>query len=155
VNGIAIRRARPEEAERLSAVARAAKAGWGYAADLLAAWEGTLRVTAEYVACERVHVAARGGDLVGFYALERRGEHWSLEHLWVDPRAQGIGVGRLLYEHALSCARGEGPGRVFIEADPHAAGFYARMGARETGSVPAPVPGDPARRLPLFEVSLS
>ena len=41
-----------------------------------------------------------------------------------------------------------------IEADPYAAGFYARMGARQKGTVPAPVEGDPGRTLPVFEVEV-
>jgi hypothetical protein len=43
---------------------------------------------------------------------------------------------------------------VVIEADPFAAGFYARMGARQTGTVAAPVEGDSSRRLPVFEVEV-
>jgi GNAT superfamily N-acetyltransferase len=93
-----------------------------------------------------------GPDAVGFHAVERHGDHWTLEHLWVDPSCQGRGVGRLLYGHALACVREHGPAWLVIEADPYAAGFYARMGARETGSVPAPVEGAPERRLPVFEV---
>lgn len=65
--------------------------------------------------------------------------------------AQGRGAGRALFEHALEQARAAGPGTVRIEADPGAAGFYARMGARRTGHRPAPMDGAPARALPLFE----
>jgi len=42
-----------------------------------------------------------------------------------------------------------------IEADPYAAGFYARMGAQRRGTVAAPVEGDPDRSLPVFEVDVS
>jgi len=43
---------------------------------------------------------------------------------------------------------------VVIESDPFAAGFYTRMGARQTGTVAAPVEGDPNRRLPVFEIDV-
>ena len=43
---------------------------------------------------------------------------------------------------------------VVIEADPYAAGFYARMGAQQKRTVPAPVEGDPGRALPVFEVEV-
>src|SRR4030095_205456 len=43
------------------------------------------------------------------------------------------------------------PGVLVIESDRFAAGFYARMGARQTGAVAAPMDGDPNRRLPGLE----
>ena len=39
--------------------------------------------------------------------------------------------------------------------DAYAAGFYARMGARQTGTLAAPVAGNPSRALPVFEVEVS
>jgi hypothetical protein len=41
---------------------------------------------------------------------------------------------------------------VVIESDPFAAGFYVRTGARQTGTVAAPMDGAPDRRLPVFEI---
>lgn len=145
------RRASPEDAPRLSAIARAAKASWGYPAAWLTAWEPSLRISADYVERELVWAALHDGEVVAFYALERRGDQWSLGHLWVEPGWQGRGVGRRLFEHALQEVRTVESGIVVIAADPHAAGFYARMGAREVGSVAAPVEGEPGRRLPIFE----
>jgi GNAT superfamily N-acetyltransferase len=149
-----IRRAMPEDAERLSAIARAAKAHWGYPPAWLTAWDPILRVTPEYLQHQLVFVGARGSELIGFYALEQRGERWSLEHLWVGPGRHGRGAGRRLFAHALGRVREIRPGVVVIEADPFAAGFYARMGARQTGTVAAPVEGDSSRRLPVFEVEV-
>jgi len=39
-----------------------------------------------------------------------------------------------------------------LEADPNAAGFYERMGARRTGSVRAP---DTGRELPVYEMKVN
>ena len=149
-----IRRAMPEDADRLSAIARAAKAHWGYPTAWLNAWEPILRITPEYLRHQLVFAAARGPELIGFYALEQRGERWSLEHLWVEPGRHGHGAGRRLFAHALERVREIRPGLLVIEADPFAAGFYTRMGARQTGTVAAPVEGDSSRRLPVFEVEI-
>lgn len=149
-----MRRARPGDAERLSEIARAAKAHWGYPEAWLAAWAPVLRITPEYAERQLVYVGARDHDMVGFYALEPRGDRWSLEHFWVDPRWHGRGVGRHMFGHALDRVRAIRPGIVVIEADPYAAGFYARMGAQRRGSVPAPVDGDPDRTLPVFEIEV-
>ena len=114
-----------------------------------------LRVTPEYVQHQFVYVGAVDHAAVGFYALEQRGERWSLEHFWVEPRWHGLGVGRRLFGHALDQVRAVRPGVLVIHADPYAAGFYTRMGAQPRGTVPAPAAGDPARTLPVFEVDVS
>jgi len=150
----AVRRAVPEDAERLSAIARAAKASWGYPPAWLSAWESDLRITQEDLQSQLVTVGVQDRNLIGFYALKWDGALWRLEHLWVEPAWHGRGAGRFLFEHALDTVRNVRPGRLVIEADPHAAGFYARMGARQTGSTGAPVEGDPGRRLPIFEVNV-
>lgn len=149
------RRATPDEAERLSAIARAAKASWGYPPAWLSAWESSLQITSEYLQRQLVFVGLQGQEPVGFYALEQRAEGWWLEHLWVAPSWHGRGAGRRLFEHALDSVRRVRPGKLVIEADPYAAGFYARMGARRTGTLAAPVAGDPSRTLPVFEVEVS
>jgi len=151
---LSIRRALPGDAERLSRIARAAKAHWGYPEAWLAAWMPVLTIKPEYIERQLVYVAARDQELVGFYALEPRGARWSLEHFWVEPRWHGQGVGRRLYGHALERVQAIRPGVMVIEADPYAAGFYARMGAQRKGTVPAPVEGDPDRTLPVFEVEV-
>jgi GNAT superfamily N-acetyltransferase len=149
-----MRRALPGEAERLTEIARAAKAHWGYPERWLAAWRPVLSITPEYAERQLVYVAAQERELLGFYALEPRGDRWSLEHFWVDPPWHGRGVGRRMFDDALDRVRAIHPGVVVIEADPYAAGFYARMGARRTGTVPAPADGAPDRTLPVFEVEV-
>ena len=39
----------------------------------------------------------------------------------------------------------------FVDADPHAASFYASCGARLGGAVAAPIPGEPTRMRPQFQ----
>jgi GNAT superfamily N-acetyltransferase len=152
IGPLEIRRAAPDDAARLTAIARAAKAHWRYPTAWLAAWEPVLTITPDYIRREIVFVGMRDGKPIGFYVLEPRGERWSLEHMWVEPDKHGCGAGRSLFAHALGTVRTLRPGVLVIESDPFAAGFYARMGARQTGTVAAPMDGDPDRRLPLFEI---
>jgi GNAT superfamily N-acetyltransferase len=152
IGPLEIRRAAPDDAARLTAIARAAKAHWRYPTAWLADWEPVLTITPDYIRREIVFVGMRDGKPIGFYVLEPRGERWSLEHMWVEPGEHGRGAGRSLFTHALGTVRVLRPGVLVIESDPFAAGFYARMGARQTGTVNAPMDGDPDRRLPLFEI---
>lgn len=146
----AIRRAVSDDAPHLSQLAQRAKAHWNYPAEWLTAWQPQLTIEPRYLAEHRVLVAENAGRLVGMCAIEDRGTWWSLEHVWVDPTSMGQGVGRALLQQALDLARTVRSGRVVAEADPHAAGFYRRMGASEIGAVPAAMPGAPDRVLPVF-----
>lgn len=154
IDPLEIRRASPEDAARLTVIARAAKAHWGYPAAWLTTWEPVLTITPDYLGRAIVFVGAWDGEPIGFYALEPRGDRWSLEHMWVEPGAHGRGAGRRLFAHALETIRGIRPGVLTIEADPFAAGFYVRMGARQAGTVAAPAEGAPDRRLPVFEIDV-
>jgi GNAT superfamily N-acetyltransferase len=145
-----IRRAVPDDAPHLTDLAQRAKAHWKYPAEWLTSWQPQLTIEPRYLSEHRVLVAENDGRLIGMCALEDRGSWWSLEHVWVDPSSMGQGVGRTLVEQALDLARAVRPGRVVAEADPHAAGFYRRMGASEIGDVPASMPGAPDRVLPVF-----
>ncbi len=149
-----IRAATGDDADALSDLAHRAKAHWGYPEAWLRAWQPVLRITPEYVERQLVYVAAVDAEPVGFYVLEPRDDRWSLEHFWVEPRWHGRGVGRFMFTHAVDSIRAIRPGIMVIEADPYAADFYARMGARRNGTVPAPAEGDLGRTLPVFEMDV-
>jgi len=149
-----IRPARPAEAERLTNLARRAKASWGYPADWLQAWENDLTIAPQYVAEHQVFVAEADGDLVGVVALEVDGERAALEHVWVDPGHQRRGIGDALIRHALKAAAASGNKKIAVVSDPQARAFYERLGARQEGSIPAPMPRAPERRLPILHFLL-
>jgi GNAT superfamily N-acetyltransferase len=148
-----IRPAAAADAPALTAIAQTAKRHWGYPEAWLAAWVPALTITPGYLAEHTVLVAERDGAVVAFVGLVDAGTHWDLDHLWVLPEHQGGGLGRRLFEAAREVVRARRPGIVRIEAEPFALGFYERCGARQVGTVPAPVLGIP-RELPLLEVAV-
>jgi GNAT superfamily N-acetyltransferase len=150
---VKIVRALPEDAAELSALARAAKAHWGYPETWLRSWGGVLTLTPAYIRAHPKFAAVSEGRIVGFFAAVMRGDDALLEHLWVLPAEMGKGVGRLLFESAEAHARTAGAARLKVECDPHAEGFYVRMGAVKRGHVPAPMEGL-ERFLPLLEKAL-
>ena len=149
-----IRAAQPLEAARLTEIAHAAKAHWGYPASWIAAWEGDLTITPSVVDTAQVFLVERRREVVGFYVLAAEGETCSLEHLWVDPPAIGTGVGRVLIDHAKKVARARGAIRLEAVSDPNAEGFYLHMGATRVGEERGEVEGNP-RILPVMEILLS
>jgi GNAT superfamily N-acetyltransferase len=145
---ISIRRAVPSDSERATELARSAKAHWGYPSEWLDAWDADLKITATDIERHATFLASLDDEVVGVCQLQESDAHAFLEHVWVDPRAHGQGVGRALVEHARDAAHGI----IAIVADPHAERFYLRLGARRVGEIAAPMPGAPERTLPLLEL---
>jgi ribosomal protein S18 acetylase RimI-like enzyme len=147
-----IRRGRPSEADVLTRVAHEAKASVGYLPSWIAEWRAELTLTPEYVAREHVFVADAGHSIAGLASLEMSEGGAILEHVWVAPGCQRQGVGQALVQHALAEAARAGYESVQVTADPTAVGFYRHLGAVLTNGVPAPMPGEPDRRLPRMTV---
>jgi ribosomal protein S18 acetylase RimI-like enzyme len=146
-----LRPAEAADAPALTAIAQAAKRHWGYPEPWLEAWIQALTITPEFIAAHTVIVAGQNGAPVGFAGLCDAGTHWELEHLWVLPACHGQGLGRRLLDAVLDQVRIRRPGVLRIEADPFAASFYEHCGARQVGTVSAPVLDTP-RELPLLEI---
>ena len=148
-----IRPASTSDAAALTVIAQTAKRHWGYPEPWLEAWAPALTITPEYVQDNTVFVVERDGAPVAFVGLVDGGTHWQLDHLWVLPEHQGHGLGSRLFDTALEVVRARRPGLLRIEAEPFALGFYERCGARQVGTIPAPVLGTP-RELPLLELAV-
>jgi ribosomal protein S18 acetylase RimI-like enzyme len=66
----------------------------------------------------------------------------------------GTGIGRALFAHVVQRAAEQGAAVVELEADPHAAGFYERLGAQRVGERRSAMAGL-ERNLPLFLVEVA
>jgi len=113
----------------------------------------TLAVGEDDIATGRVLVAVDDTNrMIGMASVLPEGETSDLDALFVDPPAIGSGGGRALFEAAVSLARRQGGRRMTILADPNAAAFYERMGARYLRN--APSDAIPGRTLPFYEYDL-
>lgn len=145
--------ARPQDCARLSAIAQAAKAHWGYPEPWLEAWRRELTFDADSLRRQEVYVAWVEGVAQGVCALAAAGKEGSLEHLWVHPEAMGLGLGRRLFEHALGRARHLGIERIELWSDPNATDFYEHLGAVHVGDHHGDVLGTP-RILPIYAIAV-
>lgn len=123
-----IRRAEPKDARDLTAVMRDS-----------AAYDGVYRVmVADYavqpdqIAKDQVFLAEDHNQVLGFYSLVTDGAP-ELDLMFVADAAQGRSIGRLLFDHMRSIAKGLGIRSVKIVSHPPSAGFYRRMGAVDDG----------------------
>jgi N-acetylglutamate synthase-like GNAT family acetyltransferase len=150
-----IRLARVEEAAALSDLCVRSKAVWGYDAAFMALMPAALAVARDEIAAGDVWIAAVDRETVGIVALAPGAvpDTIDLNKLFVAPGWIRSGVGRALLAHAVAEARRCGATRLTILADPNAAGFYEREGARRIGE--APSDAIPGRFLPLYEIRLA
>jgi GNAT superfamily N-acetyltransferase len=149
---VLVRAALPTDAERLTALAQRSKAHWGYDAAFMQSAVPELTITPSIIERHVVFLAESGGLVLGFYVLSEEQGLPLLRDLWVDPSAIGTGLGRQLWRHMLGQARERAYRVVRIESDPHAEGFYAKMGARRVGVVESKVVA--GRALPLMEIEV-
>jgi GNAT superfamily N-acetyltransferase len=154
MNGITIRPARAGEGPVLSALCLRSKAHWGYDEAFLRQSEASLTIDAELIATGLVLVAEDAdGRIAGMASLAPLADGvFDLLHMFVDPEAIGRGAGAVLFRAIAALARTRGAKRLSILADPNAAAFYTRMGARRIGD--APSDAIPGRMLPLLEYEL-
>ena len=158
---VAIRPARAGEAPSLTALCVRSKAHWGYDAEFMRRCALALTIGEDSIAQGRVLVATdEAGRVVGTASVmpynesagESGGADAELGLMFVEPAAIGSGVGRALFGEAAGLARRLGYRRMTILADPNAAPFYERMGARFLRH--APSDAIPGRTLPFYEVAL-
>ena len=152
---ITVRPAHTREAEALSALCFRSKAHWGYGEEFMARSRASLTISPEFIATGRVFVAEPEGcaplGVASVAPLAEKGLY-DLVHLFVEPSTMLKGVGRLLFEAAINKARADGARRLVIQSDPHAVGFYRRLGATDAGE--APSDSIPDRMLPMLHFEL-
>jgi GNAT superfamily N-acetyltransferase len=152
---ITIRPARAQEADVLSALCFRSKAHWGYGEEFMARSRTSLTISREFIATGCVLVAEPEGcaplGVASVAPLAEAGVY-DLVHLFIEPSAMIKGIGRLLFEAAANKARADGARRLVIQSDPHAAGFYRRLGATDAGE--APSDSVPGRMLPVLHFKL-
>ena len=150
---ISIHHVNPAQADVLTQIALRAKRNWGYPEHWIDAWKPQLTFDAEYFSANESWAAEMDGQPVAFYTLlDKDGLAW-LENLWVLPEYMGMGIGRMLFYHALELARFRGYKILQLEADPNAVGFYEKMGMYKITERKYEMDGQ-LRVLPLLEMKL-
>ena len=147
---IRIRRARPDEAGALTALARRSKAHWEYEADFLELVGAAMTISAADVMAHEVWVLEDAACRTAGYHRVLPGDPAELEDMWVEPDVMGSGHGRRLFEHATEIARSAGAAALELDADPNAVGFYERMGMVRIGETPSNL--IPGRALPRMRL---
>lgn len=125
-----IRRAKPDEGERLRAIAESSKAYWGYDRHRIREWAAMGDFSPPGLRAKEFYVAEIGSRPVAFASLIPKDEVCVLDDLWVEPKWIRKGIGSSLFRLAAARAKELGARRLEWEAEPNAIGFYEKLGGR-------------------------
>lgn len=131
--GFELRAAFEHEAKQLSDLASRSKAYWPYDESYLEVVRLTVHITSEDILKWPVVVASKENELCGFTTVATISEINMLDHLWIDPKFIGQGLGRKLFQESVNNARSLGWSKFLIASDPYAEPFYLKMGAVRVG----------------------
>jgi GNAT superfamily N-acetyltransferase len=149
---VRLRPVRADELAELTELCLRSKAVWGYDAAFMAACRSELTLRPRDLDTPMRVAETECGEVVGLAQIRVDGSEAELARLFIEPGLLRTGAGRMLFTWAVDEARRLGAARMTIEADPDAAPFYQRMGARRDGE--APSGSIPGRMLPRFVVTL-
>lgn len=148
-----LRPARVDEAAALTDLALVSKASWGYEPAFMARCRSGMVIRPTAIRRQPFVVAEDFGLLLGFYGFGREADELNLDWLFVHPDHLGKGIGKRLFRHAETWARGAGWTEMMIVADPHAEDFYRHLGATPAGARPSEL--FPQRYLPVLRYRLA
>ncbi len=141
------------EASILTDLAIRSKASWGYSSEFMEVFASELTINP--MECEKglVKVFDEAESVRGFYKLSDTAPTGELDFLFVEPDHQHRGIGKALYNEAISHAGALGIRELEIVADPNTRDFYMRMGAELISySLSASIPD---RLLPILRVQVA
>jgi GNAT superfamily N-acetyltransferase len=141
-----------DELPGLSDLCFRSKAVWGYDGTFMEACRRELSFAPPDLEKTHIAVAEEDGRILGVVQIKIRALDAELLKLFIEPEALRKGMGSALFAWAADVSRGMGATRMLIEADPDAAPFYRKIGARDAGQAPSgSIPGRMLPRL-TFDV---
>lgn len=154
-----IRDATVEDSKRLTELSFAAKRHWNYPAEYYERWAEELTITAAYISGNLVRCKVIDTRVEGFYSVLSISRHitfssgfmepgdW-LDHMFINPEHHRRGIGREFFadlDALIEQGKVRPPVRILV--DPHAAGFYEKMGAMKFRVSGSSIPG---REIPVY-----
>lgn len=138
--------------EALTSLMRQSKAHWGYSQEQMAKWKDELTVSCEYISQHQVFKMLQAQQIIGYYAFYFTDEHVvKLDSLFVLPNQIGTGLGKVLLNDCIYRVKTLGVKTINLDADPHAASFYAYHGFEVIGQLPTSIAN---RYLPVMSKEL-
>ena len=162
IQKIQIEKANYTDSDILTHIAFSAKKHWNYPIKYYEIWKDELTITKEYLKQNIVYKALLKDLILGFYSIvENKSDFYSgeifvqkgfwLEHIFIRPDYHKFGIGRQLINHAKVISKKMGIQNLLIFVDPHAKGFYDKIGAKFLYDSKSSIPG---RLIPIYDLKI-
>lgn len=162
-----IRKAEPHEHGKLTEISFASKRYWDYPSEYFTTWQNELTITIDYVKNHNVYIYERDSLIIAYYSVIKNTHNcrigeidfvagfW-LDHMFVLPQFMGESIGTKMFSHCVSICSTPSeqhiPPLLHILADPHAVGFYIKLGCTFIGEYPSSIY---ARTTPYLQYNLN
>lgn len=157
---VSVRKANDTDYEILTDISFAAKRYWNYPEEYMDIWKNELTITPEYIHQNIVFVAEVSATIIGYFSIvEIREDIWAgkvfvkkgfwLEHIFIKPEFIGKGIGTELIHFLKDLCHKKDISCLYIFSDPHAKGFYVKIGAKYIKECFSSIEG---RTVSLFEL---
>lgn len=141
-------RSKKTDSEKLTEIAKKAKAFWGYSEELIKLWENDLTITENYIKKSKTYHIEKDETIIGFYSFfEQEPKVVCLDNVFIKPDYIGKGFGRILMEDFFKKIKKTEYDRVVLNSDPNAVSFYEKFGFGTLMLEPAKIEG---RFLPVM-----
>ena len=145
-----IRHAKIQEAEILTKISFESKDYWRYPIEFYDLWSNELTISSDYIQNNDVFVFENEGEIIGYYSIVelkdnievsgvRISKGFWLEHMFIEPRSIGKGIGTKMFEHLRKRCGLRGINELGILADPNSRGFYEKMGCEYRCEYPSTI----------------
>ncbi len=148
-----LKKAEPEDLNDINFLLKLSKSHWGYDESFMNDFMKQFGVTEEYLKTSTVHLFFVNEKLIGFYSFSLDDINLpQLDNFFLHPNFIGYGFGRQLWQHCCASALDNNIHEFTLWADPHAEGFYLKMGCERIRLQLSPLGVD--RYIPVMKYAL-
>ena len=122
-----------EHAEALTTLTFISKVYWGYTKSQMDLWKKELTITVDSFSEYQFYGLIKENEIVGYYSYQIQKDHCYLDNLFIHPDYLHKGHGKLLVKDLHSRIQSLEKTHIYLYADPHAEGFYLKMGYQTVG----------------------
>lgn len=135
-----IRMADTADIKCLNSIMEQSKGYWGYDDDFMKKFMGRFGLNAGYISQKNTFVAASNNVDLGWYSFSRLEDgQLELDNFFLHPDYIGKRLGKMMWDQCIMSARNYTVPSFILWSDPHAEGFYEKMGCIKIGERQSPM----------------
>lgn len=140
-----------DDSSLLTDTAFKSKRKWNYTEEQMALWTNELTITERYIKENHVFKILDKTNYLGFFSLVIKDKYIEIDHFWLLPENIQKGYGSITFDFIQQTAQRLNYNILRVFSEPHANGFYSKMGGKIVQSKESKVKG---RFLDVYEFKI-